>query len=137
MKRNVYKSFILFCSVMVIISAIGMISSSNESSRETIEIVSEKTLIPGGHSVGIKMDVKGVLVVGLEEIETKDGIVNPGIDAGLQVGDIILSLNGKEVLYAHEVTKILKESNGTLIAEIMRGKDKFKLTVKTLDLSGL
>ncbi|MBO5666081.1 MAG: hypothetical protein J6S45_01390, partial [Firmicutes bacterium] len=36
----------------------------------TISVLPEKTLIPGGHSVGIRRDVSGVLVVGLEEIKT-------------------------------------------------------------------
>ena len=46
-------------------------------STQTVQVVSEKVLIPGGQSVGIKMDVKGVLVVGLEEIETEDSVVSP------------------------------------------------------------
>ena len=50
----------------------------------TIRVMPEKLLIPGGHSVGVRMNVKGVLVVGLEEIETPEGdFVNPGLDAGL------------------------------------------------------
>ena len=36
--------------------------------------MSEKVLIPGGQSVGVKMDVRGVLVVGLEEIETDNDL---------------------------------------------------------------
>lgn len=81
----------------------------------TIQVLPETVLIPGGHSVGVKMDVKGVLVVGLEEIETKDGgKINPGLKAGLQIGDNILEVNGKKVDNAvgvqEEINKIQKMS---------------------------
>ena len=37
------------------------------------------------------MDVSGVLVVGLEEIENEEGEkINPGLLGGLQIGDSIL-----------------------------------------------
>ena len=123
MRRNVLKSFVLFLGVMAIIFSAGVILKDNGTTQEAVEIVSEKMLIPGGHSVGIKMDVKGVLVVGLEEIETEDKIVNPGMDAGIQVGDTILSINGQDVYYAYEVTSIVKNSDGLLKMKILRGDE--------------
>lgn len=123
MRRNVLKSFVLFLGVMAIIFSVGVILKDDGTTQEAVEIVSEKKLIPGGHSVGIKMDVKGVLVVGLEEIETEDKIVNPGMDAGIQVGDIILSINGQDVYYAYEVTNIVKNSDGILKMNILRGDE--------------
>ncbi|MDD4122095.1 MAG: hypothetical protein PHE94_04305, partial [Eubacteriales bacterium] len=76
----------------------------------TISVVPEKMLIPGGHSVGVRMNVKGVLVVGLEEIETPEGeFVNPGLSAGLQIGDNILDINGTKVNNAKEGREIINE----------------------------
>ena len=66
-------------------------------------MVAEKVLVPGGQSVGVKMDVRGVLIVGLEEIEGEDGTkMNPGLLSGLQIGDIIMTVNGTEVYRADE-----------------------------------
>ena len=76
----------------------------------TISVLPEKTLVPGGHSVGIRMDVSGVLIVGLEEIQTAEGKINPGLKAGLQIGDSVLSVDGTAVNSAEEVQKAL---NGT------------------------
>ena len=65
-------------------------------------------VIPGGRSVGVKLDVEDVLVVGLEEIETEEGkTVNPGLKAGLQIGDVILAIDGNEVHSAADVTAIV------------------------------
>lgn len=73
----------------------------------TISVLPEKTLIPGGHSVGIRMDVSGVLIVGLEEIDTEQGKINPGLKAGLQIGDSVLSIDGVSVNSAEDVQKAL------------------------------
>ena len=76
-----------------------------------ISVLPEKTLIVGGHSVGVRMDVSGVLVVGLEEISTEQGKVNPGLQAGIQIGDSVLSVEGISVNSADDVQKAL--NNGT------------------------
>ena len=121
MRKNLLKSFVLFLGVMVTICIVAVIENIDNQPQEAVTIVSEKVLIPGGHSVGIKMDVKGVLVVGLEEIETEDKIVNPGLDAGLQIGDTILAIDGQEVYYAYEVSQLVKNSNGKIKVKVLRG----------------
>ncbi|MEI3504635.1 MAG: hypothetical protein V8Q42_13670 [Anaerovoracaceae bacterium] len=50
---------------------IGDILSHREDSTAAVPVVAEKVLVPGGQSVGVKMDVRGVLVVGLEEISLR------------------------------------------------------------------
>lgn len=76
----------------------------------TIQVLPEKTLIVGGHSVGIRMDVSGVLIVGLEEIPTERGMINPGLAAGLQIGDSVLSIEGTPVRSAQDVQRLLNEN---------------------------
>ena len=79
MKKNVKKALILFCLTIGFIGAFGLISDHFNKSEEAVEVVSEKVLVPGGQSVGIRMNVKGVLGVGLEEIETENrGVSRPG-----------------------------------------------------------
>ena len=95
MKKSIPKLVVFVPILIAVIGLVYLFTDSNEPMMETVDVdvVSEKTLIPGGHSVGIKMDVKGVLVVGLEEIETENSIVIPGLDAVIQIVDIILSIN--------------------------------------------
>jgi stage IV sporulation protein B len=67
------------------------------------------------------MDVKGVLVVGLEEIKTKSGkTVNPGSDAGLEIGDSILEINGIKVDSAADVRKIVNQIQEEMHLKISR-----------------
>ena len=54
-------------------------------------------LVPVGHTIGIKLFAEGVVVIGLAEVETGSGVLSPGAECGLQVGDVIEAANGKEV----------------------------------------
>lgn len=107
MNNNRKKILGLFVLIICIIGGIGTVINHTDSVRQAVEVVSERVLIPGGQSVGIKMNVKGVLVVGLEEIETKDAVISPGYNAGLEIGDFITSINGTEVSYAKDVSEIV------------------------------
>jgi stage IV sporulation protein B len=90
----------------------------------TISVLPERVLIPGGHSVGVRMNVKGVLVVGLEEIETPEGrFINPGLDAGLQIGDNILEINGTKVNNAKDVKDIINRIKRDVRLKIKRKDD--------------
>ena len=90
----------------------------------TISVIPEKLLIPGGHSVGVRMDVKGVLIVGLEEIETPTGdIINPGLKAGLQLGDSILEIDGTKVDNAREVRDEINKLKKDVRLKVKRKDD--------------
>ena len=53
--------------------------------------ISPDLVYAGGQSVGVKLDVEDVLIVGLEELEDEEGrMVNPGLEAGLQIGDTVI-----------------------------------------------
>lgn len=69
-------------------------------------------VIPCGNPFGIKLLTNGVMVIGLSDIITQNGVVNPAEDANIQVGDIITSVNGESVSSNEEIGKIVKESNG-------------------------
>jgi len=64
-------------------------------------------LIPGGENVGIEVKSSGVIVVGIYEIND----TYPAKDAGIKIGDIIKSVNGKEVSSIDELISTINESN--------------------------
>ena len=77
------------------------------------------------------MDVRGVLVVGLEEIENETGEkINPGLVSGLQIGDTILSINGTKVSSADEVQTLVNEIRDTVKLKVKRNGQKITVTVK-------
>ena len=57
-------------------------------------------LIVGGENVGIKLNSKGVMVVGLYTINN----ISPAKDAGIKVGDTITSINDKKVSNVYDMT---------------------------------
>ena len=84
MKSFLKKSALVLCGLLLSIIIIGQFFPQTERTAAS-PVVAEKVLVPGGQSVGVKMDVRGVLIVGLEEIEGKSGEkVNPGLLSGLQ-----------------------------------------------------
>lgn len=104
--------------------------SEQKNRNASVEVMSEKVLIPGGQSVGVKMDVRGVLVVGLEEIEDENGEkINPGILSGVQIGDTILSINDREVYRADEVQDIVNDIKGNLTLKIKRNDEILKVDI--------
>ncbi|HOA42093.1 MAG TPA: SpoIVB peptidase [Bacillota bacterium] len=90
----------------------------------TIKVLPETKVIPGGQPVGVRMDVKGVLVVGLEEIQTVDGDkVNPGLEAGLEIGDSILAINNEPVDSPEEVKTVVNKQKGKVRLKVRRQGD--------------
>ena len=64
---------------------------------------------------GIKMFTDGVLVVGMSNLETDMGSANPAKDAGLEIGDILCTLDGQQVYTNEDVSRIISASKGCLL----------------------
>lgn len=130
MRGSVKKSALILGVLLLSIAAIGQVFPGR-GSQANVSVVTERVLVPGGQSVGVRMDVRGVLVVGLEEIETKDGEkINPGLVSGLQIGDTILSVNGTEVYSADEVQTLVNEIRDTVKLKVKRSRQKLTISVK-------
>lgn len=92
-----------------------------------ISVIDENWLIPCGTPFGIKMFTNGVVIVGVADIKTDAGTVNPAAVAGLKVGDVIISIDGKKVNQNEEVAKIIENSKGKPMKFLVR-RDKTELT---------
>lgn len=64
-------------------------------------------VIAGGENIGIKLNSKGIMIVGLYSIGDK----SPGSDANLEIGDIITSINDTKVSSINEMVDVIKNSN--------------------------
>ncbi len=71
----------------------------------TIRTIAQKQLTVLGTPFGVKLYTKGVIVVDAEE-------GSAGIEAGIQVGDIILSYNGTEVRSNEELREQVQQCGG-------------------------
>ncbi len=77
-----------------------------------VDTIAEKMLIPCGTPFGIKMFTDGVLVVGLNDVQTKEGAVNPAKAAGLKLGDSILTIDGKQMYTNEDVGAAIAAAEG-------------------------
>lgn len=76
----------------------------------------ERTLIPLGKAVGIKLFADGALVVAVEDSSV------------LQKGDLLLRLGGEEINSIEEVQGLLRENGGAILTmEVQRGDTRLHL----------
>lgn len=83
---------------------------------------------PCGLPFGIKMFTKGVMVVGMGEV---DKGITPSKDAGLRLGDMILSIDDIPVYNNDDIVNIINRSNGNdVFIKVIRNniEHTFKLT---------
>ncbi|MFG6148574.1 SpoIVB peptidase [Halobacillus sp. B23F22_1] len=96
--------------------------------------VKDIRLVPGGQSVGVELQTKGVLVVGHHLVsENKDQQTSPGENGDIQVGDILLKGNGKELNHMEDLSAIVKEAgekNKEVTFDVKRGEETFNTTIK-------
>ena len=86
-------------------------------------------LIPMGQAVGIEAETEGLLVTGFTEVETAEGTVSPAKDAGMQVGDVIRILDGKEIGCAEDLREALSSAGTQAVVRFDRGGLEKRCTV--------
>lgn len=92
-----------------------------------VNVVKRNTVIPAGIPFGIKMFTKGVMVVGLSDIDINGRSVNPAKSAGIRTGDIILKIDSKEITSNEDLSKIIENSNGSSVSVTLQSGDKTKV----------
>jgi len=76
-----------------------------------VDVLPPIKLTPGGHSIGVVLHSQGVIVVGNSPVLSNNGsYITPARDAGVLVGDVILSINGTPVQSDTQVAEIIDRS---------------------------
>ena len=91
-----------------------------------VRVIDKTYVAVMGTPFGIKLYTDGVLVSGFSEVKTDNGSENPAKEAGLRVGDFIISLNEIKVYSNEEVANIIKNSEGGLITAKIKQNGKNK-----------
>ena len=90
--------------------------------------VDEQYVVPCGTPFGLKMLTDGVVVVGLNPVETAAGTLYPARDAGIRKGDVILKANGRAVSGNQDLTEQIRRCGGKSVAFTLR-RGEAELTV--------
>lgn len=102
--------------------------SARQTASKTDTAVTQ--LIPGGMPFGVRLHSKGILVVGLTEINVGGKTCRPAYDGGVRKKDILLEIDGQTVSSAEEATAKIAASNGKPIClTVLRDDAQMSLTV--------
>lgn len=95
-----------------------------------VNVVDRKVVVVSGRPFGIKMFTDGLMVVGTSDIPHNGTRANPAKDAGIQVGDILLTLDGVKLITNEQLGGLVDESAGMpMKVRVRRGNQIFITTV--------
>ena len=90
----------------------------------TVEVVEKQMVAACGNPFGIKMFTEGVMVVGLSDMDTESGTINPARNAGIKIGDVVMRIDGKEVYSNEQVGEIVEASGGKPLKISLKRKNE-------------
>ena len=82
-------------------------------------------IVVGGENIGIELKTDGVMVVGFYKVN--DEYI--ASKAGLEIGDVITSINDQKIASIYDLTNKIKTSDGNIKVEFKRDND-----IKTINL---
>ncbi|HNW05042.1 MAG TPA: SpoIVB peptidase [Oscillospiraceae bacterium] len=83
-----------------------------------------------GTPLGIKLFTEGVLVVGMERLQSTAGAICPASSAGLKTGDVICRVNGTAVATNEDIAKLIQNSGGNALSlSIRRGEETVEISL--------
>ncbi|GGL55583.1 SpoIVB peptidase [Sporolactobacillus putidus] len=85
---------------------------SRQLQKADARIRPDLLLVPGGESIGVKLNTRGVLVVGYHLVDSAEGQASPGESAGIHVGDVITKINGRQMISIRDVRQMITDSQG-------------------------
>lgn len=109
---------------------LGLISLNTMQNNKSKDI----ELVPGGNSIGIRLSSNGALVVGYSDLNySDDTVMSPAEKSGINVGDLIVEIDGKNIESSKDLIKVIKECNKESVnIKLIRNKDEMTKEVKLL-----
>lgn len=89
-----------------------------------ISVDERKTVLVSGVPFGIKMFTDGLMVVGMSDVPTEGGRVNPSREAGVEIGDMIETADGARLTSNEHLGKVVAASDGKPVVLGLRRSGK-------------
>lgn len=91
-----------------------------------IESLPTRRLVAGGHSIGVLLQSRGIMVVGFAPVTDKNGEKQyPAKDKGIEIGDRIFRVNGKSVSSENDLARIIDDEKGEAVSLYVKRRGKF------------
>ena len=132
-KRHFSPILLLFLVFLLLQSGVQTTFAASDGALETA-VQPGELLIPGGNAFGIKLFTKGVVVIGVTDVQTASGLTAPAADAGLEVGDVIVEIDGHEVNTAEETKALIGACEGRSLSVVYERGGERVSTVLTPQL---
>ncbi len=99
-----------------------------------IETLPPRRVVVGGHSVGVMLQSRGIMVVGFAPVMTDTGEkLYPARDSGVEIGDLIMKADEKSVTSENDLAQIIdSQEDNNVTLTIKRQKRYVSLPVKTV-----
>lgn len=84
----------------------------------------------GGKPIGIAVNAGGLIVIGESEVLTDGGTVYPARNSGIKIGDVIVSVNGKDLNSIYQLKTVLDGAvNEVVSVKVIRDGEAFDTNI--------
>lgn len=96
-----------------------------------IESIPTKRVVAGGHSIGVLLQSRGIMVVGYAAVADADGKKTyPARDQGVEIGDLIQKVDGKNLTSENDLARIIDaKKDQELILNIKRANRNHSISI--------
>jgi len=98
-----------------------------------VNVVPDLKIIPGGQTIGVKLKSAGIMVVGHHLVAVSDDKkISPGEEAKVQLGDLIMKMNGMPVNDVSKVADLVKaagESKKPIVLTVVRNNETIEIPI--------
>ncbi|MCX8131973.1 MAG: SpoIVB peptidase [Clostridia bacterium] len=92
-----------------------------------VDVVPNKRIVACGNTVGVKLKINGILVIGISDVETEDGKrVLPVRQSGIKTGDLITAVNDANVTCIDDLVREIDKSQGNKVKVKFRRGDIYE-----------
>lgn len=95
----------------------------------TVDVITKQQLSLGGQTFGIKLYTQGVIVVGCGNFLFEGKSVNPAYEAGIRVGDRLMSANGVKITSNEQLQSLIAGNQAPVSFRVIRKNQQFDTTV--------
>lgn len=100
-----------------------------------VDIIPSKKLAVCGNTVGVKIKMNGIMVIGVSDVDTVSGErLAPAKDGGIRTGDVIYEINNKKVSDIKDLINQIDGSNGNkLEIKYKRGNNLYSTNINPIE----
>lgn len=137
MRKRWYRRFLIMSMLLVSILGTGLsieqIQTETEKRQVSTDRVSNDMVIPGGMPIGIYMKTDGVLVLGTDSIEGKDGQAYEPAQHLVKAGDYIVGINQEKVSSNKDLVGQVEALNSEdVVLQIRRDEEMIDVKIKAV-----